>query len=79
MSEASIKVSKELQTIADELRDRLNNVAGTQVQFSLFVWTEGRASYISTASRKEVIETLEIMIRRWKEGMPDIPAHEVRG
>lgn len=75
---ASHKVSRELQTIARELTARLDGVAGESTSWSLFVWTEGRASYIGHyADRAQVIAVLETMIARWKAGMPDVPAHEI--
>ena len=76
-SAASIRVGQELQTVAAELSARLNGIAGQDVAWSLFVWTDGRASYIAHADRAQVIGVLEHMIARWKQGMPDIPAHEI--
>ena len=78
MSDAVSKVSKELQAIAAELEKRIDGVAGEHVSFSLFVWTEGRCNYISSAARPEVITVLEAMIAKWKAGMPDIPAHQIQ-
>lgn len=77
MSQASIKVSQELQAIAAELEARLRAVAGTSVGFSLFVWTEGRSNYIANVPRKEVVGVLEAHIQGWKKGAPDVPAHKV--
>lgn len=78
MSDAMTKVSKEAPCIAKRLSDDINQIAGEPVAFSLFIWTEGRCSYISSATdRAEIIAVLESMIAGWKEGMPDIPAHEV--
>lgn len=73
----SHKVSLELQTIAGEISKRLDDVAEQPVAWSLFVWTDGRASYVASADRAEVILVLEAMIAKWKAGMPDIPAHMV--
>lgn len=77
MEGAAVKVSRELQTIADELQTRLNGVAEMPVMFSLFVWTQGRANYIANADRQQIIAVLEELIEKWKSGFPDIPAHEV--
>ena len=72
-------VSRELQRVARDLDADLAEVAGERVAFSLFVWTEGRCSYVSSgAMRSEVIVVLEAMIARWKAGEPDVPAHEAR-
>lgn len=76
---AQDKISRELQNIAGRLRKDIEQVAGQPGAFSLFVWTEGRSNYISTADRETVIAVLEEHIKGWKAGMPDIPAHEVRG
>lgn len=76
---AQEKISRNLPSIADRLRADIEKVAGQSVAFSLFVWTDGRSNYISTADRETVIAVLEEHIRGWKAGMPDIPAHEVRG
>jgi hypothetical protein len=74
------KVSLGAQDLARELDQRIAEVAGEKVAFSLFVWTRGRCTYVSSASdRREIIQVLEGMIAGWKAGMPDIPAHEVRG
>lgn len=73
------KVSLALQDIARELDTRIEGVAGKKIAFSLFVWTDGRCNYVSTADRQEVIHVLEGMIAGWKKGMPDIPAHEIAG
>jgi hypothetical protein len=72
-----IAVSKDLEKIARRLDRLIEEAAGERVSFSLFVWTEGRCSYISTANRDDVIQVLEGMIAGWKAGMPDVPAHNV--
>jgi hypothetical protein len=72
----AVLISKELQTVADELSQRLNGIAMQPVSWSLFVWTEGVANYVAAADRAQIIPVLEAMIERWKEGMPDIPAHD---
>ena len=69
-------VSRGLPAIAQTLDSEIQLVAGEPVAFSLFVWTKGRCSYISSATeRREIITVLEAMIARWKAGAPDIPAH----
>lgn len=78
MSEAMIKVSKEAQNIATALEAQIDEIAGKSVGFSLFIWTEGRCTYISNSDRKEIIGVLEGMIEGWKKGMPDIPAHKTQ-
>lgn len=77
---AMLGVSRQLQEIARKIDDMVAEAAGERVAFSLFVWTQGRCSYISSGTdRREIIAVLEAMIAGWKGGMPDIPAHEVQG
>jgi hypothetical protein len=72
------RVSRGMQDIARTIDEMIVDVAGERVHFSLFVWTEPRCSYISTAARAEVITVLEGMIERRKKGMPDLPAHSIQ-
>lgn len=73
-------VSRELRSIAGILDEEIQRVAGEPVAFSLFVWTKGRSSYVSTSTdRQQIITVLEAMIARWKAGAPDIPAHLTKG
>ena len=51
--------------------------AGERVAFTLLVFTEGRASYISTASRPESVREIQHLLELWGHGQPDVPAHEV--
>lgn len=76
MSDAT-EVSKHLQTIAAEIDERLTQLVGHKVAFSLFVWTDGRSNYISTADRKEVAAVLVEHLKGWAKGMPDVPAHRI--
>ncbi len=76
MSDAA-EVSKHLKTIAGEIDKRLTGLVGHKVAFSLFVWTDGRSNYISTASRSEVAQVLVQHLKGWAAGMPDIAAHIV--
>lgn len=73
-------VSKDLQGLASQIDERLESVAGEKIGFSLFVWTKGRAQYISnTTDRKEIKTAILAIIDGWDKGMPNIPAHEVKG
>lgn len=76
MSDAT-EVSKHLQTVAHELDRRLKELVGHRVAFSLFVWTDGRSNYISTADRAEVSGVLIEHLKGWAAGMPDVPAHKI--
>jgi hypothetical protein len=71
------EVSRHLQTIAQELDKRLIDLVGHRVNFSLFVWTQGRSNYISTAARSDVAAVLIEHLKGWAAGMPDVPAHEI--
>jgi len=79
MKPGTIALSAQLQHIACELNRRIEQAAGEPVAFTLLVFTEGRASYISTASREESVREIKHLLSLWGQGMPDIPAHEVRG
>lgn len=73
-------VSRAMQPIAAMLDEEIERVAGEPVAFSLFVWTKGRCSYISSGTdRTQIITVLEAMIARWKAGAPDVPAHLTKG
>jgi hypothetical protein len=71
------EVSRHLRTIADEIDDRLTQLVGHKVAFSLFVWTDGRSNYISTADRKEVAAVMVEHLKGWAQGIPDIPSHKI--
>lgn len=77
MKESTLKVSRDLQGIADNLDKAITASAGERMGWSLVVFTEGRASYISNCSRPEVIEAMKWLLTAWGEGLPDIPAHEI--
>jgi hypothetical protein len=77
-TQVDIVLSQSLQDVARGLDDALKAIAGQRINFSLWVWSDGRTQYVSNAQRADVIKALEETIARWKEGMPDIPAHEVR-
>ena len=79
MNDGALRISHAGQAIAKAVDDMLLAVAKEPVGFSLFMWTDGRAQYVSNADREEVVKAMEECLQRWREGMPDIPAHEVRG
>lgn len=80
MNRETLLVSEELQTVAAVIDDALANIAGKRVGFSLFIWTEERAQYVSNSTqRKEIQTAVRAVLDGWDQGMPDIPAHEVRG
>ena len=77
-----MKVSQELQKIADELNKRLEDVAGQRMNFSLVVFNSepgSRMNYVSNCNRDDVANAMQSLLIGWGKGMPDIPAHEVQG
>ena len=55
----------------------LHVAAGERVAFTLMVFTEGRASYISTAPREFSVAEIKNLLTLWGHDMPDVPAHEI--
>ena len=77
MTDSVGKVSVELQELGEIIDKWLLEVTGKKIPFTVFIWTDGFAQYLSSAaSREEQISVIEKMIAKWKQGMPDIPAHE---
>lgn len=77
MKASTLKVSRELQGIARDLDKAIQASAGERMGWSLVVFTEGRASYVSNCERAEVIEAMQEFLKSWGAGLPDIPAHEI--
>ena len=80
MTSPENKVSQNLQAIAAEIEDRLQEVAGQRMLFSLVVFntTPGtRMNYISNGDRDDVATALRNLLESWDQGMPDVPAHKV--
>ncbi len=78
-SQEAINLSVGLQDIANRLDDDIERTAGKRIAFTLLVFTDGRASYVSSASREESVREIRHLLDLWGQGMPDVPAHEVRG
>jgi predicted transcriptional regulator len=76
---SAIQLSKDLKDIAKRLDAMIEQSAGQRVAFTLMVYTDGRASYLSTASREDGIREMKKLIELWEAGMPDIPAHKISG
>lgn len=79
MRTATIRLSEGLQDIAKRLDKDIECAAGERVGFTLLVFTEGRASYISTVQRDVSVQEIKRLLGIWEQGMPDVPAHEYRG
>ena len=76
MRPATIRLSEGLQDIAKRLDKDIERAAGERVGFTLLVFTEGRASYISTVQRDVSVQEIKRLLGIWEQGMPDVPAHE---
>jgi len=74
---ASLKVSRQLHSVAESVDNQIAKIAGERVGFSLIVFTEGRASYISNCDREVVKRELKNLLEYWEGGTPDIKAHDV--
>lgn len=74
---AAIALSKQLKDIAKRLDADIEKAAGERVAFTLLVYTDGRASYISTASREDSVREIKNLLGYWEQGMPDVPAHQL--
>ena len=75
-------VSESLRAIADELSAKLEEVTGQRMSFSLVVFNSeagSRMNYISNCQREDAHQALKSLIHGWEQGMPDIPAHEIKG
>ena len=77
MSNSTIELSKNLKKIAKDLDDAIEDAAGERVGFTLIVYTEDRASYVSTINREDSIREMKNLIEFWGKEMPDILAHEI--
>lgn len=74
---SATQLSKDLQQIAKKLDALIAASAGKRVAFTLMVFTDNRASYISTASREDSIRGIKNLLELWDAGMPDVPAHNL--
>lgn len=77
MKASTLALSRSLQDIARDLDKAIENAAGERVAFTLMVFTEGRASYISTAPRDFSVAEIKNLLTLWGHDMPDVPAHEI--
>lgn len=78
----TIRLSRNLQSVARDLDRRLERDAGGPMLFSLIVWSNGRGQrtqYVSNVTRPDAVKALEELLERWRNpDMPDVPAHEVQ-
>lgn len=78
-SPESVKISQSLQALGQGLDEVIEGIAGKRVAFTLIIFTDGRANYLSSCSREESVREIKNLLALWESGMPDIPAHEVCG
>ena len=77
MSEAAIKLSKQLPKIAAALDETIERVCGESIAFTLIIYTEGRASYISSCAREDSVREMRHLLDLWDQGMTDTPVHKI--
>lgn len=75
MASEAEKVSRELQAIAQGLDGAIEHVAGRRVAWTLVIYTDGQANYISSASREDSVRELRKLLEIWESGEPDVPVH----
>ena len=81
MTGADSRASEALQQVAEVVDRMLTDAAGEKIGFSLFIFpvqSHSRASYIGNCDRKEIADAVQKCLDHWRDGMPDIPAHEVQ-
>lgn len=78
MNKVTVRVSKKLKGIAKRIDTLIKNACGERIGFTLIIYTPERASYISSVSREDNIKQLQYLLDTWKEGEPDVKAHEVK-
>jgi hypothetical protein len=77
MSSPITLISLAGRDIAKKIEDLLQQVADEPMGFCLFVWTDGRAQYISNCNRDDIIPPLLTFIEKWKKNEPMPPPHEI--
>ncbi len=81
MNPVDRQVSTGLQDTARQLNELLKATSGQDIGFCLFTFppeAAGRASYISNCDRQDVADAVKQCLDLWREGMPDVPTHEVQ-
>lgn len=76
---ADRRISKALRQVASNVDQSLRHIAGERVGFSLFVWTDGRAQYVSNCERVDIAKAITECLDRWSTGMQDVPLHQDEG
>lgn len=79
MNDATRNVSESMQALAAGIDKAIEVIAGERIAFTLLVYTEGRASYVSSCSREDAAREMRRLLELWDAGMPDVPNHEIQG
>jgi hypothetical protein len=78
-----IRISMAAQDVAAALDDVLERIAGKRLGFVLLTFSldveHHRPTYVSNCDREQMKWAMRRLLDLWDEGMPDIPAHEVKG
>ena len=77
MNRAGTKLSKCMQKLGHTIDSLIKKISGERIGFTLIVYTEERASYISNVDRKDAIREINFLLECWEKEMPDIKAHDV--
>lgn len=72
------RLSLALNTLAAGLNETIRELTGEQMAFCLVVFTGHRMQYVSNADREQVADALETLLKNWRAGLPDVPAHELQ-
>lgn len=70
----NVKISEQLQDIADALSKLLDEVGGEHVLFALHVFGEGdehRAQYVANCKREDVAAAMRQLLDRWETAGAD--------
>lgn len=79
ITEAQLKVSQTLQSIAHGLDEVLTEQTGVKMGFALFIFNEehdGHLQYVSNCARPEVLEALKDFLARQDTPLIEVPLHE---
>lgn len=74
-------VSFAMQELADAIDNSLQEITGDKMGFSLIVFNSeagSRMNYVSNCNREDVTNAMKSLLYGWENGLPDVPAHEVK-
>jgi hypothetical protein len=56
-----------LQVLAQAVDTTLKTVAGKKTSFSIIVWQDGEANYVSNSDRESVRKAMQEVLDRWNQ------------